>query len=108
MLESILTYNNLIVILAVIAIIEAIKETLRIFKVFNKKLSQAALPYLPLLLGVCSGLIPGVIEGDSLGFRLFVGLACGGLSGQIWKIFKNQLDLLKDKLDEKGKKDDAN
>ena len=100
-LDLFLSYNNLIVMIVVMAIIEALKRTLDAFKILSKKPIQILLPYLPLVLGGIAGFVPGAIQGDSIGVKILTGVACGAVSGQVWKILKTKIDLLKGKFDDK-------
>lgn len=97
-LMEMLSYQNLIAILAIMGLIEALKKTLRRFDKLNHKVVKALLPWLPLMLGVAIGFIPGALPGKTLGLRIIAGVADGALSGQAWKVLQTKVKLLKGKL----------
>jgi len=97
-LDQLLSYQHIVVIVAIMGFIEVLKGTLALVKVIDKKPTQIILPYLPLVLGSATAFVPSVIQADGLWLRLFIGIALGGMSGQVWKIVKTNVDLLKGKL----------
>jgi len=97
-LDSLLNLHNLYLMIASMGIIEGLKKTFDIFKKKNMKAFQTMLPWLPLLLCGGASFIPGVIEADTTGLRVTIGIACGSMSGQVWKIVSTKVDLLKGKL----------
>ena len=97
-LEQILNYQHLIIIIAIMGVLEAIKVTLRVLKIRKHKAIEIIMPYMPMIFGCGVAFIPGAITADTLGFRLMIGVAMGALGGQVWKIVKTKLDLLKGRL----------
>jgi len=97
-IDQLLVYQHMVAIVAFMAILEVLKGTLKMVKVLDKKITQVVLPYLPLVFGAVTAFVPGVIQAKELGLKIFIGVALGGLSGQVWKIVKTKVDLLKGKL----------
>lgn len=109
-LDQILVWQHLVVMGAAMGIIEALKASLSKLGLPKQtsKVVHTILPWLPLLLcmGFCA--IPGVVQlqvavADGLvepqiGLRLVFGLMLGALSGQVWKIIKTKVELLKGKV----------
>ena len=96
--EQLLSYQHLVVAIAISGLMTSIKVTLNKVGVLEKTITQAILPYGPMALGAVSGLIPGVIQADTMGLRVCIGLALGAISGQVWKILKTKLSALKGEL----------
>lgn len=96
--SQMLTLQNLIVIVAIQGLLEATKAVLTKFDVLKIKPIQILLPYSPMLLGVASAFIPGALLADTMGARIMLGIALGAIGGQVWKIFKTKLDVLKGKI----------
>ena len=97
-LEQILNYQNLVVIIAIMGVIEVLKKILEAFKVMDSKPVSIILPLLPVVFGAVAGVIPSVITGPTVAFRMTIGIALGGLGGQVWKIVHTKLQLLEGKL----------
>ena len=98
-LDSLITLNNLILIIAIQGVLGAIKITLKKLKLLKRLPVELFLPYAPMLMGLAAAFIPGVIDAASLGTKCVFGIAIGGISGQVWKaVWKNNNDLLKGKL----------
>ena len=95
--KQILTVNNLVVILGVMGIIQALKTTLSKLNHLDNVVTKAIMPWLPLVLGAASGFVPGLIDAKSLSHALVMGVALGAVSGQVWKIFKTKLEILGEK-----------
>jgi len=99
-LSPLLSFNNLIVIITIQTVLSLIKATLdKVIHVRHSKIVEILLPYLPLIFGGLSGFIPDYLDAVNLQSRIMLGVALGALSGQIWKILKTKLDLLKGKFD---------
>lgn len=96
--NEVVTLQNLIVILVIQGVLEAIKATLNKLKILNTKGVQIILPYSPMLLGAAIAFIPGALVAETLGARIMLGVALGAIGGQVWKIFKTKLDVLKGKV----------
>jgi len=96
--SQVVTLQNLVVILVIQGVLEAIKATLRKLKVLDKKGIQIILPYSPMLLGAAIAFIPGALVADSLGARIMLGVALGAIGGQVWKIFHTKISVLKGKV----------
>lgn len=97
-LEQLLSYQHLVVAIVISGLMTSFKITLNKVGVLEKTVTQAILPYGPMALGAVSGLIPGVIQADTMGFSICVGLALGAISGQVWKILKTKLSAIKGEL----------
>ena len=106
-LDQILAWQHLAVVGAAMGILEALKATLKGIGLpkDQSKIVHAILPWLPLVLCASLCAIPGVVQfkiiTDSIatepqiGLRLVFGVMLGALSGQLWKIVKTKLELLR-------------
>lgn len=92
-LDQLFSYQHAGVAVGISAIIMALKKTLTAFGFKEAKFTEVILSWMPLLLGAAAGAIPGVILGSTLGIRMFVGIALGGISGQAWKMLNSGLKL---------------
>lgn len=95
---DIMTYSNVIVIIAIQGLLEALKATLVKINFRSKKPIEILMPYLPMILGALAAFIPNLLAPPELGTRIILGVALGAIGGQVWKIFKTKIDLLKGKL----------
>lgn len=98
--DYILSFRNLCIMVAISVLMEAFKRTLEIANVKEGKTVHMVMPYLPLALGIAAVFIPGVFEpaGAPIGMKIVIGLALGGVTGQVWKILKSKLEVIQDKV----------
>jgi hypothetical protein len=97
-LDQLLSYEHAGVALAISGVIGALKLTLKQFGVNDHKVFNALKPWLPLALGAIAALVPGAIQADEMGMKMIVGVAIGGISGQVWKVVDTNVKLVKGKL----------
>jgi hypothetical protein len=78
----------------------AFKASFEAAKVKEGKVLHMILPYLPMVLGVVAVFIPGVFEPASAptGMKIMIGLALGGVTGQVWKVLKSKLEVIQGKI----------
>jgi hypothetical protein len=93
-ISKIVTANNLIIVLGVMGVIQALKTTLSKLNYLDNVVTKAIMPWLPLVLGGASGFIPGLTDAKNLSSAIIMGVALGAVSGQVWKIFKTKLEIL--------------
>jgi hypothetical protein len=97
-MTDLLTLKNLIVIIAIQGLTEALKATVNLFNSRHAKWFEIILTYLPMFLGAVIAFVPNILNFPTLGERIVLGVALGAIGGQVWKILKTKLDLLKGKL----------
>ena len=97
-ISQIMSLQNLVVIFVIQGLLEATKAVLKGMKVLNTKPVQIILPYSSMLLGAIAAIIPGALLAPTIGARIMMGVALGAIGGQVWKIFKTKLDVLKGKI----------
>jgi len=98
--DQMLSFRNLCIMIAIVAVIEALKTAVEHTKAAESKVWHMILPWLPLVLGVCVSLIPTIVHpADApIGMKIIIGLVLGALSGQIWKIVKSKIEVLQGKI----------
>lgn len=99
-LGQILAWQHLAVMGAAMAVIEALKATLKAVGLPKEtsKIVHTILPWLPIILCGVAGFIPNAIQANEVGLRVVLGVMLGGVSGQAWKIVKTKVELLAGKV----------
>ncbi len=79
--------------LAVVAILTVLKQVIAACfgkELLDRKLAQALLPIMPLLLGAAFGAVPGFFEGYSILPRLLIGMVAGFFSPRIYFLVRDR------------------